>query len=85
MAAGGAAEAITDGATGLLLDRGDRDETTAAIATLLGDPELRARMGAPGRERVRANFTPARYAAKVTRAYDRAIERRRASRLVETG
>ena len=34
-AAGGAAEAIEDGVTGLLLERGEVEETTAAIATLL--------------------------------------------------
>jgi glycosyltransferase involved in cell wall biosynthesis len=83
-AAGGSAEAIADGETGLLLERGDLDETAAAIGTLLRDPELRARMGAAGRERVRAHFTPASYAAKVGRAYERAIERRRISRLVGT-
>jgi glycosyltransferase involved in cell wall biosynthesis len=82
--AGGSAEAIVDGETGLLLERGDLDETAAAIGTLLHDPELRARMGAAGRERVRANFTPDRYAEKVSRGYERAIERRRGSRLVGT-
>ena len=56
-AAGGAAEAIEDGVTGLLLERGEVEETTAAIGTLLGDPALRAAMGAAGRERVRAHFT----------------------------
>jgi glycosyltransferase involved in cell wall biosynthesis len=83
-AAGGSAESIADGETGFLLERGDLDETTAAIGTLLDDPELRARMGTAGRKRVRAHFTPAPYAAKVSRAYERAIERRRDSRLIGT-
>ena len=83
-AAGGAAEAIEDGSTGMLLQRGDVDETTAAIATLLGDPELRARMGGAGRDRVRMHFTQAPYAEKVSRAYEHAIERRRRSRLAQT-
>lgn len=83
-AAGGAAEAIEDGETGLLLERGDVEETTAAIGALLRDPAQRARMGAAGRERVCAHYTPERYAAKVSSAYERAIERRRGSPLVRT-
>jgi glycosyltransferase involved in cell wall biosynthesis len=83
-AAGGSAEAIEGGETGLLLERGGVDETAAAIGTLLCDSELRARMGAAGRERVCNHFTPARYAAKVARAYERAIERRRESHLGES-
>jgi glycosyltransferase involved in cell wall biosynthesis len=83
-AAGGSAEAIADGETGLLLERGDLDETAAAIGTLLGDPALRARMGAAGRKRVCEHFTPARYAAKVSRAYELAIDRRRGARLAGT-
>jgi glycosyltransferase involved in cell wall biosynthesis len=78
-AAGGAAEAIEDGVTGLLLERGEVEETTAAIGTLLADPGRRSAMGAAGRERVRANFTQARYAAKVSSAYERAIEERRSA------
>lgn len=76
-ASGGAAEAIEHGETGLLMQDGDVEETTAAIGALLDDAALRARMGAAGPERVRANFTPARYAEKVSRGYERAIERRR--------
>jgi D-inositol-3-phosphate glycosyltransferase len=83
-AAGGSAEAIVDGETGLLLQRGDLDETTAAIETLLRDRELRARMGAAGRKRVCDCFTPAHYAAKVSRAYERAIAHRRGSRVSQT-
>jgi glycosyltransferase involved in cell wall biosynthesis len=83
-AAGGSAEAIVDGETGLLLQRGDLDETTAAIEMLLGDRELRARMGAAGRKRVCDCFTPSLYAANVSRAYERAIAHRRGSRLSHT-
>jgi glycosyltransferase involved in cell wall biosynthesis len=82
-AAGGAAEAIEDGVTGLLLERGDVEETTQAIGTLLRDPALRSAMGAAGRERVSAHFTQERYASKVIGAYERAVERRRALPAVE--
>ncbi len=76
-AAGGAAEAVAPGETGLLLERGDVEETAAAIGALVGDPQMRARMGAAARERVLARFTPARYSERVIRGYERAIERRR--------
>ena len=78
-AAGGAAEAIVSGETGVLLERGDAEETAAAIAMLLRDGEQCARMGAAGRARVQARFAPAPYAARVAAAYERAIERRRAA------
>lgn len=81
-AAGGAGEAIVAGKTGLLLDHGDAQATAAAIAALLESPELRARMGTAGRARVQERFGPKRYAARVTEAYERAIERRRASVVV---
>jgi len=50
-------EVVVDGETGFLVDRGDPDALSAAISKLLANPLLRARMGAAGRERVRALFT----------------------------
>ena len=50
-------EIVVDGETGFLVDRGDPDGLSAAIAKLLADPLLRAKMGAAGRERVRNLFT----------------------------
>ncbi len=81
-AAGGAAEAIVAGETGILLERGDIEETAAAIETLLGDAELRARIGAAARQRVQDRFSPERYSARVLEAYERTVERRRASVVV---
>jgi glycosyltransferase involved in cell wall biosynthesis len=78
-AAGGAAEAIEPGETGILLEHGDVTEATAAIETLLVDGELRARMGAAGRTRVEDRFGPERYAARVAAAYEQATELRRGS------
>jgi glycosyltransferase involved in cell wall biosynthesis len=78
-AAGGAAEAVVDGETGILLERGDSEATTAAIAELLADPARRARMGAAARLHVEHHFSPERYAERVAAAYERAIERRRSS------
>ncbi len=57
-ASGGAAEAVEDGLTGLVV-RHPRDatEVAAALAGLLDDPELRARMGAEARRRAQATFS----------------------------
>lgn len=75
-AAGGAAEAVVHGETGLLLRAGDIDETTAAIQTLLSDPRLRSRMGEAGRTRVEQRFAIDPYARRVADAYRRALEHR---------
>jgi len=54
---GGAAEAMVDEETGLLVESREPKATALAIARLLLDPQLRARMGAAGRARVEAHFT----------------------------
>jgi len=46
-----------DGETGLLVPPGDPDSLAGALLRALGDPELRARIGAAGRERAISNFT----------------------------
>ena len=50
-AVGGLTDAVEDGVTGLLVPPGDVQALRAAIERLLGDPELRRRLGATGRER----------------------------------
>ena len=47
----------TSGETGLLVTPDDPDALAGAIRQLLDDPELRARLGAAGRERVINRFT----------------------------
>jgi phosphatidyl-myo-inositol dimannoside synthase len=55
---GGAAEAVADGQTGIVVRRPDDvDEVIAAFTTLLDDPALRARMGAAGRARAVCEFS----------------------------
>ncbi|CAB4364340.1 MAG: glycosyltransferase [Actinobacteria bacterium] len=55
---GGAAEAVADGETGLVVrEPDDPREVAAAIERLLDDPDLRARMGSAGRERAVREFS----------------------------
>lgn len=52
----GIPELVEDGAGGLLVAPGRADVVAAALERLAGDPELRARMGRAGRERVLAAY-----------------------------
>lgn len=49
-------ELIDNGVTGLLVEPGDAAELVHAIRQLIVDPDLRARIGAAGRDRVRTRF-----------------------------
>jgi len=52
----GIPEAVQEGVTGLLVEPEDAPSLADAIATLLADPALRARLGAAGRERAADTF-----------------------------
>jgi glycosyltransferase involved in cell wall biosynthesis len=52
----GIPELIEDGATGVLVPPGDRAALAAALARLIADPGLRARLGVAGEVRVRSAF-----------------------------
>jgi len=54
---GGAAEAVLDGQTGLLVDPRSAREVAGAVITLLRSPERAAAMGAAGRRWALENFT----------------------------
>lgn len=57
-ASGGAAEAVEDGETGLVVDAPrDAGAVARALASLLDDPERRRRMGAAARRRARSEFS----------------------------
>ena len=66
---GGIPELITDGVTGYLIGRGDTGAMSDSILKLLADPELRARMGAAGREVVAAKFDLRKNVAQLVESY----------------
>ncbi|CAM5546592.1 glycosyl transferase family 1 [Streptomyces tanashiensis] len=64
-----------DGETCLAVPPADAGALAAALGRVLGDPGLRARLGAAGRERVLANFTWARAAQGTAELYREAVAR----------
>lgn len=68
-AAGGAAEIVSDGVDALAVPPGDAGALAAAIRRLVESPELRARLGAAGRETAERRFDRARLAAEVAPIY----------------
>ncbi|MFF4171816.1 glycosyltransferase family 4 protein [Streptomyces sp. NPDC001744] len=65
-----------DGETCLAVPPGDAGALAAALGRVLGDPGLRARLGAAGRERVLERFTWARAARGTEELYREAVARR---------
>jgi glycosyltransferase involved in cell wall biosynthesis len=72
-AVGGLAEAIVDGESGLLVPPGDGTALRAALERLLGDADLRARLGAAARERVLERYSRAVAASATLAAYESAV------------
>jgi glycosyltransferase involved in cell wall biosynthesis len=68
-ACGGIPEIVRDGEEGYLVAPRDLPAFTAAIVRLLGDRELRARLGAAGRRRAEALFSGHAHAVRVVDAY----------------
>ncbi|HST24941.1 MAG TPA: glycosyltransferase family 4 protein [Gaiellaceae bacterium] len=75
-AVGGLAEAIVDGESGLLVPPGDTRALREGILRLLGDAELRARLGAAARERVQALYSRDAAADATIAAYEQALSSR---------
>ncbi len=65
-----------DGETGLLVPPADPDALAVALLRVLGDAELRARIGAGGRERALANFTWRRTAEGTAEHYRALLDER---------
>ncbi len=68
-AVGGLADAVEDGVTGLLVPPRDPAALRAALERLLGDAELRQRLGAAAREHARERFSWDAATAATMRAY----------------
>ena len=71
---GGIPELVRDGIDGILIEPDDTKALGGAITELLGNPALRARMGASGRERARA-FSWEETARVTVREYERALKK----------
>ena len=63
--AGGTGDAVLDEVTGLRVDPEDQDALTAALRRLLGDPELRQRLGTSGEAMARTRFSGEAVAGRV--------------------
>lgn len=66
---GGNAELVVDGVTGFLVNPGDAEGIASRTEALLGDPAMRARMGAAGHTRVLERFTAERMVEDTVRLY----------------
>jgi phosphatidylinositol alpha-1,6-mannosyltransferase len=72
-AAGGVAEAVIDGRTGMVLDGRDAGRYAEAVDRLLADPELRCRLGENGRRQVRSSGGWRSTAAALLEIYGRLL------------
>ncbi|MGZ4410876.1 MAG: glycosyltransferase family 4 protein [Gaiellaceae bacterium] len=72
-AVGGLLDLVVDGETGLLVAPRDVPALRAACERLLGDPDLRRRMGEAGRRRIAERFSWPGVVAQLLEAYDRAL------------
>ena len=62
----GIPEVVIDGTTGFLVDEGDVQGMADAMAQLVRDPQLAAKLGAAGQERMSAHFTVDHHLAAVS-------------------
>lgn len=76
--AGGVADAVLDGETGLLVDPLDVEAVAGAVLRLALDPAMARCMGQAGRARVRREYSAETFAARVTEVLERACGRSRA-------
>jgi len=81
----GIPEQVVDGVTGRLVAPGDSVALAAALADVLADSDARAAMGAAGRERYEALFTPERFIDAYRREYASLLSRRVSSRSEDVG
>ncbi len=75
--AGGIPEVVIDRVTGLLVAPRDDQALAEAIIRLLGDPDLRDRMGAAGLARVREHFSAERMVRDTAAVYEQVVQEAR--------
>jgi N,N'-diacetylbacillosaminyl-diphospho-undecaprenol alpha-1,3-N-acetylgalactosaminyltransferase len=66
----GCRQTVEDGVTGLLVPVGDHAAVAAALERLIGDEQLRRRMGAAGRERAARIFSDEVVVREVVRLHE---------------
>ena len=71
-AVGGLLDLVADGETGVLVPPGDVPALRTALERLLGDPELRRRMGDAARTRARERFSWEHFGQLTLEAYEQA-------------
>ena len=69
-AVGGTREAVVEGETGLLVPPRDVPGLSSALERLLGDEDLRQRLGDAGRRRVERHFTASAMTGRILEIYD---------------
>lgn len=84
-AAGGMADIIEPGQSGLLIPPRDPRAMAQTILDLLGDVEQVQTLGAAGRERIRALLAPERVLPRQLASYERALERARRRLSIQKG
>ncbi|GAB1542442.1 hypothetical protein NUACC21_51160 [Scytonema sp. NUACC21] len=75
-------EAVTDGETGLLVDKDDVEGLASALRRLKDDPELRVRFGQRGRDVARCNFTVENMVKSYERLWHELMAKPQAPRLL---
>lgn len=66
----GVREVIEDGKQGLIFDVMDAEDLAKKLSTLLGDPQLRKRMGSEGRKKVEKEFLISEVADQIEKVYE---------------
>lgn len=74
-------EAVSDGKTGLLVNKDDVEGLTAALRRLRDDPELRFHLGQCGREVAQRNFTVEQMVSRYERLWRELVAQPQAPRL----
>lgn len=73
---GGLPEIVADGEDGLIVGSGNTAELSAALATMISDPQRAVSMGERGRARMQRDFSPEGHVARLTAIFEDVLARR---------